>query len=479
MAATVVVAAPIGMSEETWQYDYDQVGNITNRWSSDTDKSYTYDSLYRLVTEVDSNGTTQNFTYDPIGNRLSGDLNGDFTLYSYLTENSHLQSKGAENYTRDAMGNTVSDKNGYRTFTYNPDNRLHQVFESGQLIATYFYNAFGQRTHKITPQGTTFYVYGLGGELQGEYDENGNVVAEYVYLNGEPVAQLNGDDSATYIHTDHLATPRRATDEAGEVVWSWNSDAFGEALANVDPDGDGAQVAVGLRFPGQYYDSETNLHYNFHRYYDPQTGRYITSDPIGLRGGINTYGYAYQNPVFYADANGLNPGAGCLAGSWGGPVGCGAGALIGTAVLGGTVLFAMMTVPGDTPISQNADSTQGVSTTGNPQCSPEDPLCENNDGSRECEFDNKQLQKKWKHAADFGVNGNYNSANSAAYRQAIQSHMRDPGTQIIQGTYRGQQVTHFYNSQTGINVMTSNGRFLSGWRLNATQMQNVVSRGAL
>ncbi|HHH43907.1 MAG TPA: RHS repeat-associated core domain-containing protein, partial [Gammaproteobacteria bacterium] len=91
---------------------------------------------------------------------------------------------------------------------------------------------------------------------------------------------------------------RSATDATGTVVWRWESDAFG----SMQPTG---SVTVNLRFPGQYYDQETGLHYNYFRYYDPATGRYLTSDPIGLRGGLNTYVYAESNPIKFTDPFGL------------------------------------------------------------------------------------------------------------------------------------------------------------------------------
>ena len=84
-----------------------------------------------------------------------------------------------------------------------------------------------------------------------------------------------------YVHTDHLLTPRLLSNGSGVVVWHWISDAFGETLPNGDVDGDGVVVTFNPRYPGQYYDEETKLHYNWHRYYDPTLGRYITSDPIG------------------------------------------------------------------------------------------------------------------------------------------------------------------------------------------------------
>jgi len=111
--------------------------------------------------------------------------------------------------------------------------------------------------------------------------------------------------SLYYIHTDHLGTPRLVTDQTQTVVWRWISDPFGETAPSQDPDGDGTPFVLDLRFPGQHYDAETGRHYNYFRDYDPATGRYVQSDPIGLVGGLNTYLYANGNPVRYADPEGL------------------------------------------------------------------------------------------------------------------------------------------------------------------------------
>ena len=108
-----------------------------------------------------------------------------------------------------------------------------------------------------------------------------------------------------YLHADHLNTPRKATNELGQVVWQWLSDAFGSSLPNEDVDADGELITIDLRFPGQIYDAESGLYYNYYRYYDPQLGRYITSDPIGLNGGINTFAYVGGNPVGLVDPLGL------------------------------------------------------------------------------------------------------------------------------------------------------------------------------
>jgi RHS repeat-associated protein len=89
------------------------------------------------------------------------------------------------------------------------------------------------------------------------------------------------------------------------VVWRWdNLDPFGANLPNENPSGLG-NFTCNLRLPGQYFDRETKLHYNYFRDYDPGIGRYVESDPIGLSGGINTYGYVGGNPISRSDPSGL------------------------------------------------------------------------------------------------------------------------------------------------------------------------------
>ena len=108
-----------------------------------------------------------------------------------------------------------------------------------------------------------------------------------------------------YLHPDHLGTVRAITDASQTVIWRWDSAPFGDTLPDEDPDGDGQALTFNLRFPGQFFDAETGLHYNYFRDYDPATGRYVQSDPIGLDGGINTYAYVSGNPLLYFDEKGL------------------------------------------------------------------------------------------------------------------------------------------------------------------------------
>ncbi|WP_201800051.1 RHS repeat domain-containing protein [Andreprevotia sp. IGB-42] len=107
---------------------------------------------------------------------------------------------------------------------------------------------------------------------------------------------------------DQLGTPRQITDPASNaVVWRWDSEAFGNTQANQDPGNTGNQFVYNLRFPGQYYDAESGRHYNYFRDYDPSTGRYVQSDPIGLKGGsFSTYSYVSGNPIQMLDFYGLD-----------------------------------------------------------------------------------------------------------------------------------------------------------------------------
>ncbi|MEP4189703.1 MAG: RHS repeat-associated core domain-containing protein [Sneathiella sp.] len=116
----------------------------------------------------------------------------------------------------------------------------------------------------------------------------------------------NDGESVTYVHSDHLGAPTLMTDQSRSVVWDRTQLPFGSE------DSLTGSAANDNRFPGQREELETGLHYNYFRDYDPTTGRYLQSDPIGLEGGINTYGYVNGNPVNYVDPKGESALAGAL-----------------------------------------------------------------------------------------------------------------------------------------------------------------------
>jgi RHS repeat-associated protein len=103
-----------------------------------------------------------------------------------------------------------------------------------------------------------------------------------------------------FYQNDHLGTPQKLTAVNGADVWSAKYSSFGEALIDLS-----STVINNLRFPGQYFDNETGLYFNYHRYYDPRTGRYLKVDPIGFKGGLNLYNYAGNNPSNMIDSFGL------------------------------------------------------------------------------------------------------------------------------------------------------------------------------
>jgi RHS repeat-associated protein len=131
----------------------------------------------------------------------------------------------------------------------------------------------------------------------------------YAYIGIQPIAfvHLAPDQAAEiyYIMTDYSHRPFIVANAAGAAIWASQADPFGVGAPNEDYDQDGINLTLNLRFPGQYFDAESGLHYNLNRYYDPTTGRYLESDPIGLKGGLNTYAYVGGNPVNFVDPLGL------------------------------------------------------------------------------------------------------------------------------------------------------------------------------
>lgn len=278
------------------------------------DQSFRYDDLDRLTGATAGNRILA-FTYDASGNRIQSQL-GTSTYSNTIDGNSNrlLRTTGpypAQSNTFDGAGNLTAD--GTIVYTYSDRGRLSQI-NNGGVTVSYLYNGLGQRVSKrgaMLPGGAVHYVYDEDGKLLGEYGGDGVALQETVYLDQMPVAVLKGAaNGATadvyYVYPDHLNTARvitRASDNA--IVWRWDmSDPFGVSQPLEDPSGAGV-FTYNPRFPGQVFDRETNRHYNYYRDYDPQTGRYIQSDLIGLEGGINTYGYVGGNPLSRVDPFGL------------------------------------------------------------------------------------------------------------------------------------------------------------------------------
>lgn len=296
---------------------YDAVGRISAIGNS----RYSYDSVGRLIraltTRPDSTQADDfAYEYDANGNRTRLAVNGSVFDQATAPSNNRLISLTGPgisqmNIQYDAAGNRISDGLESETYNvisaYNAEGRLSEVLSAGKRWR-YNYDGLGQRTAKTAPDGTLIrFFYDIEGRLLGEYDAKGKALSEYVYLGGWPIALLRAG-KVYAIYPDHLGTPRAITDTAGtgNPIWRWdNSEPFGSNRPDEDPDRDGVKFPFNLRFAGQYYDAETGRHYNYFRDYEPATGRYIQSDPIGLEGGLNTYAYVNGNPLSYTDMLGL------------------------------------------------------------------------------------------------------------------------------------------------------------------------------
>ncbi len=253
----------------------------------------TLDSALLLLTQ-----TPETFTYDPVGNR---ETSADYSDWDYNSRN-QLTGFFGLTYEYDDNGNTIHllwVGTVYFTYTYNYENRLTRVdfLEGG--YAAYKYDPAGRRIEKDVDGVVTKYLYD-GDRLLAEYDSTDQLARNYFYGSGDinPTI-LSESGSVYYYYHDHLSTPQAITDENGTVEWQATYKAFGEVDITTE------NIVSNFRFPGQYYDDETKFYYNYHRYYNPGTGRYLRSDPIGMEGGNNYYVYALNNPIILSDSKGL------------------------------------------------------------------------------------------------------------------------------------------------------------------------------
>jgi RHS repeat-associated protein len=296
-----------------FQYGYDATGNILEKSTQDKTYAYHYDTLQRLTEatatiELENDETqteTEGWDYDPNGNRTLDVLKPGNWLYDV---NDRLLSSPEVTYGYDAAGHMTSKTVGgiTTTYLYNAEGRLTRIEDADQnLIASYVYDPLGRRLKKTTQQETIIFHYTDEG-LAGEFEQSGNLLRVYGYQpdstwTTDPVYQKSSAGYA-YYQNDHLGTPQQLVQKSGAKVWEGEYRAFGELV------GEEGSWGNLLRFPGQYYDEETGNYYNYFRDYDPATGRYLQSDPIGLDGGLNTYLYANANPLSHFDKYGLSPG---------------------------------------------------------------------------------------------------------------------------------------------------------------------------
>jgi RHS repeat-associated protein len=290
-----------------YQYGFDNVGNIKTKTTEHGNYVYDYDELYRLKTATNPSPLlSETYTYDAVGNRLTDSKTTGNWAYN---ANNQFTGVDAISYEYDLNGNTIqkihsTDPTQTRSFVFDTNDRLIEIRDQNNaLIASYTYDPFGRRIAKDVAGVKTWFFYADDG-LIAEASATGSVTKVYGYRPNstwttDPVYLKDGANTY-YFQNDKLGTSQKLITNTGSVVWSAKADAFGNTLVDF-----ASTLTNNLRFAGQYFDQESGLHYNYHRYYDPQTGRYVTSDPIGLDGGLNTFGYVGANPVRNVDPFGL------------------------------------------------------------------------------------------------------------------------------------------------------------------------------
>jgi RHS repeat-associated protein len=269
-----------------------------------SDLSFGYDGLGRLKTVTGAQ--QQTFSYDPVGNMTANSAIGAYGYVSPTLQHA-VTSAGDERYTYDLNGNLTLEEASQgcnwvprRRMSWDGNNRLVEVQDgAGLSLASFAYNADGQRVRKRTAGGTTYY---LGPLL--EWDAVGAALTKYYYAGPMMVAKATAGDRFWY-HQDSLGSIRAITSAAGAVVKRYDYAAFGGSAGSSGPHGDT------FGFGGHRNDVESGLVYMGARYYDPALGRFISPDTMvpdtERPQSLNRYAYAYNNPIGNSDPTGHLP----------------------------------------------------------------------------------------------------------------------------------------------------------------------------
>ena len=275
-------------------YSYNNAGQIIQNLDQSGLHTYVYDDLDRLISASYPATGNETYAYDPVGNRASSHRSAS---YGYQPFN-RLTSADAASYVYDSNSNLISRSlaAGTTQFQWDFENRLTQVVTPSAGSVSYKYDALGRQVQSAPTAGvSTNFTYD-GDDVAQDKTSTG-VVTEY--LNGpgidNKIRQKTGN-TLYYFAQDHLGSTTALTDSNGAVVERETYDAFGNSAAS-------ARTRYG--FTGRERDSVTGLIYYRARWYDPQLGRFISEDPIGLAGGINQFSYVGNNPQNRKDPTGL------------------------------------------------------------------------------------------------------------------------------------------------------------------------------
>jgi RHS repeat-associated protein len=291
-------------------YTYNGVGNRTSLTDRRGIQNFGYDQLDRLTSASHPLlATPQTFAYDPVGNRT--------TDGSVHNAGNQLTADATHAYQYDDNGNltrkTLLATGNYSQYTYDAENRLVKVedFAAGNptpaAISTYQYDGLGRRIEKVANGQTRRYVYD-GDDILLEYDGTNTLQARFTHGPGidEPIAVTKAGSTFFY-HQDGLGTVTELTDATGATAKSYAYDAYGNILESP------GTLEQPYTYTGREFDAEGGQYHYRVRNYDSRLGRFLEEDPIGLRGGINLFGYVRNNPVRYNDPFGL---CACPGGVW-------------------------------------------------------------------------------------------------------------------------------------------------------------------
>jgi RHS repeat-associated protein len=307
--ASITHRAPDNSLNAAFAYTYDAVGRRISATTPDGAWTYSYDLTDQLTRAVfvSTNVGVPNqdlaYEYDALGNRVRTVINGVTTNYTANSLN-QTTAAGSTTFAYDLDGNLIQEAgpSGVKTYTYDLHNRLTRV-QTPQGVSQYEYDVFGNRTAAIVNGERIEYLIdptGLG-EMVGEF-AGGNLIAHYTQALGL-ASRITAGGAATFYDFDASGNTARLTGQGGAVLNSYSYLPFGESLRRVET------VNNPFQFVGQFgVTNEGDLQFMRARFYSPQSGRFVSQDPLRLDGGqINLYQYVGNNPASLIDPEGKGP----------------------------------------------------------------------------------------------------------------------------------------------------------------------------